>query len=141
MAVPTIKTKFFAVVNKHLQDNAQPTIDPNDFTVNVPSTYTGSAYNRNTRLVLDAPLDSTSVGRTTIYYDRINLSTITGLNVEKGSATSLVQLLPAINELMGVEFEAADVVDITLPSSGQFDMAASASNLIYTNTARLTLII
>lgn len=141
MAIPTIKTKFFAVVNKHLQDNGQPTIDPADFTVNVPATYTGSAYNRNTRLVLDAPLESTSVGRTTIYYDRINLATITGLNVEKGAATTLLQLLPAINELMGVQFEAADVIDVVLPSSGTFELAASASNLIYTNAATLTLII
>jgi hypothetical protein len=141
MPVPDIKTKFFAVVNKHLSDNSKPTIDPDDFVVNVPQVYTGSAYNRNTRLVLDAPLDSTSVGRTTIYYDRINLATITGLQVEKGAFTTLHALLPSINELMGVEFLPADVVDITLPASGTFEMAATSSNLIYSGAMTLTLII
>lgn len=141
MAIPTIKTKFFAVVNKHLTDNGDPAIDPDDFLVNVPQVYTGTAYDRNTRLMLDAPLESTSVGRTTIYYDRINMATITGMQVEKGAATNLVDLLPAINELMGVQFLPADVVDVVLPSSGTFEMAASASNLIYIGAMIITLIV
>lgn len=140
MAIPSVPTKFFAVLNKHLTDNSFPAIDPAAFVVNAPTVYSGTAYPRNTRLVLDAPLESTSVGRTTVYYDRINLASITGLQVSKGSATTVFELLPAINELMGIALDANDVVNGVLPASGAFNLQASATNLIYTGLSSLNLI-
>ena len=141
MPIPSISTKFFAVLNKHLTDNSFPAIDPAAFVINAPTVYTGTAYPRNTRLVLDAPLESTSVGRTTVYYDRINLASITGLSVDKGAATTLLELLPAISDLMGIQLVALDVVNITLPASGTFSLQASTTNLIYTGLTSLTLIV
>lgn len=141
MAIPTIRAKFFAVLNHQLQQNGKPTLNPDEFTVGAPTPYTGSQYARNTRIRLDPPLESTNVGRTTIFYNRINMSNIAPINVEKGSATSVIQLLPAINEMMGVEFSANDVMDAVLPASGTFQLTASAGNLLYINAMTMTLII
>lgn len=140
MTTPSVQTKFFAVLNKHLTDNLFPAIDPAAFVINAPTVYGGAAYPRNTKLILDAPLDSTSVGRTTVYYDRINLGGISGLQVSKGSSTTVFELLPAINELMGIALTISDVVNATLPASGTFSLQASATNLIYVGICTMSLI-
>lgn len=140
MPAPTVQVKFFAVLNKHLTDNNFPAINPAEFVINAPTVYSGTAYLRNTRLILDAPLESTSVGRTTVYYDRINLASITGLQVSKGAATSIIELLPAINELMGITLTVNDVVNAVLPLSGTFSLEATSSNLIYVGLSTMTLI-
>lgn len=140
MAVPTIAQKFYAVVNKHLTNLSLPTIDPADYTVQAPETYTGTAYPRNTRLILDAPLESSVVGRTTIYYSRIDMSTaLTGIMVAKGSATTLIELLPALSEIIGVQLGANDVSPVALPASGTFTLTASATNLLYFGSTTITL--
>ena len=140
MAVPTISQKFYAVVNKHLTNLSLPTIDPADYNASSPETYTGTAYPRNTRLILDAPLESSVVGRTTIYYNRIDMAaSLTGLIVSKGSATTLIELLPALSEIIGVQLSANDVVPAALPASGSFTLTASATNLLYTGSTSVTL--
>ncbi len=140
MAVPTISEKFYAVTNKHLTNNSLPPINPNDYTVQAPEVYTGTTYARNTRLVLDAPLESSVVGRTTIYYSRIDMATaLQGLMVAKGSATTLIELLPALSEIIGVQLTANDVVPVNLPASGTFTLTASASNLLYIGSTTVTL--
>lgn len=140
MALPTIPQKFYAVVNKHLTNLSLPAIDPADYNVQAPETYTGTAYPRNTRLILDAPLESTVVGRTTIYYNRIDMGTaLTGLMVAKGSATTLVELLPALSDIIGVQLSANDVTPVNLPASGSFTLTASATNLLYSGSTSITL--
>lgn len=140
MTLPTVPQKFYAVVNKHLTNLSLPTINPADYTATVPEVYTGTAYPRNTRLILDAPLESATVGRTTIYYSRIDMATsLTGLIVSKGSATTLLELLPALSEIIGIQLAANDVVPVSLPSSGAFTLTASATNLLYFGSTSVTL--
>lgn len=140
MSIPTVPQKFYAVVNKHLTNLSLPTINPADYNASAPETYTGTAYPRNTRLVLDAPLESSVVGRTTIYYSRIEMSTsLVGLIVAKGSATTLLELLPALSEIIGVQLAANDVVPLALPASGSFTLTASTTNLLYTGSTSITL--
>lgn len=140
MSIPTVSQKFYAVVNKHLTNLSLPTINPADYNASTPEVYTGSAYPRNTRLVLDAPLESSVVGRTTIYYSRIDMATsLTGLVVAKGSATTLLELLPALNEAIGIQFGPNDVVPVNLPASGSFTLQASTTNLLYSGQVSITL--
>ena len=80
------------------------------------------------------------VGRTTIYYNRIDMAaSLTGLIVSKGSATTLIELLPALSEIIGVQLSANDVVPVALPASGSFTLTASATNLLYTGSTSVTL--
>ena len=137
---PTPEMKFFAVLNKHLQDNAKDTIDPADYTKPDPKPYTGTIYQRNTYLVLDPPLESTIVGRITVVYDRIDFATFTNIRVEKGSSTSLMQLMPQINEALGIQMSMTDVVDTPVPVSGTMQVQASAGNLLYRGTLNVELV-
>lgn len=139
MAIATPREKFFAVLNKHLADNSYPTIDPAEYEVGTPTVYSASAYPRNTRLVLDAPLASTNVGRTTVYYDRIDMATITNIVIPKGSAVTVNDLLPAINEELGINLATTDIISAALPASGTFLLKASTSNMLYIGQATITL--
>lgn len=142
MALPTPSAKFFAVLNKFLTDNNKPVINPADYQSFAPTPYSGVRSQRTTLLVLDPPLNSTSVGRTTVFFDRIPMAGITGLNVEKGSATSLAELLPALNEALGIALSLTDLESVSsLPASGAMSVTASASNLIYTGTLTFTLVV
>lgn len=135
MSLPTPAAKLFAVINKWLSDNSKPTINPSDYTNLYPRAYSGVLFQRNTLLHLDPPLSSTITGRTSVFYDRIDMSTITGLSVEKGAATSFVELLPKINEVIGFQFTTSDFNNVdSIPLSGSMSITASPNNLLYTGT-------
>lgn len=139
MAIASPRDKFFAVLNKHLADNSYPTIDPAEYEMGAPANYAGSAYPRNTRLVLDPPLSSPSAGRTTVYYDRIDFATVTNIVVPKGSAVTVNDLLPTINEELGIALASTDIISENLPTNGTFPLKASTTNLIYKGQATITL--
>ncbi len=142
MALPTPSAKFFAVLNKQLTDNNKPTINPAEYSSFAPTPYSGVRSQRNTLLVLDPPLTSTSVGRTTVFYSRIAMAEITGLTVEKGTATSLAELLPALNEALGIALSLSDLEPVaSLPASGMMTVTASATNLLYTGTLTFSLMV
>lgn len=138
---PTPSQKFFAVLNKQLVDNGKDAVDPADYENPQPRPYTGTIYQSNTFLTLDPPLESTIVGRITVLYDRIDFADFTDIQIEKGSATSLMELLPQINEALGMELALSDVVDTTVPASGTMQVTASANNLIYYGTLNVELVV
>jgi hypothetical protein len=128
------KAKLFAIYNQDRINNGLPTIMPDDFDMGTPEAYSGSRSPKNTRLYLQPKPSSSAVGRITLYYDRINLATITNLTLVKASEANIVDLLPKINTELGVALVAADIVNTTLPASGPFNLTASATNLVYTGT-------
>ena len=105
-----------------------------DFDFGTPEPYSGSRSTNNTRLYLTPKAGSTAVGRITLYYNRIALSSITGLTVVKGSAVNIVDLLTQINTELGVELVEADIVNGVLPATVGFSLTASSANLIFTGT-------
>ena len=140
MALPSPMTKFFAVANKQLTDQNKPTINPADYSTITPVPYSGVRSPRNTVVLLDPPLNSTAVGRSTIFFDRIDYAGITGLTVEKGAATTLIELLPAINEALGIALALTDFEAVgSVPASGTMSVTASATNLLYKGTLTFTL--
>ena len=138
---PTPAEKFFAVLNKQLEDTGKDTIDPADYTAPEPRPYTGAIFQRNTFLVLDPPLESLITGRITCLYDRIPFEEFTNMRIEKGSATTLLELLPQINEALGMELSLADLQPATVPSSGPMTVRASDNNLIYTGILTVELVV
>lgn len=125
------KNKIVAVYNKDRADRGLLPIDPNDYDFSNPSPYSGVKSTKNTRIYLTAKQASSQFGRITIYYDRINLATITGAKVIKGSATTVTQLIDAINEELGVELSNADVEEAALGITPTFTLTASPISLIF----------
>jgi hypothetical protein len=73
---------------------------------------------RNTKIKLIPKAASGYYGVKTIYYNRVHLSELGAVTIEKGSAINLVDLLPSINTKYGVYIKPSDVVDYRLPSVG-----------------------
>ena len=113
MALPTPEEKLAAMFNKDRADNSLPLIDFNEYVFQAPAPYVGV---RNTRIYALPALSSLYVGRISITYDRINFNTVTNVSVVKGSATTVHQLLPAINEELGIALATSDVADAALPA-------------------------
>ena len=124
MALPTPEEKLAAMFNKDRADNSLPLIDFNEYVFQAPAPYVGV---RNTRIYALPALSSLYVGRISITYDRINFNTVV-----KGSATTVHQLLPAINEELGIALATTDVVDAALPASGGFTLTATSVNKLFT---------
>ena len=77
---------------------------------------------------------SAAFGRITVYYNRINLATITGQKVVKGSATTVTQLLPEINEELGVELTSLDIEEAPLGIASTFTLTAAPNSYIFTGS-------
>lgn len=139
-ALPTPRTKFFAFVNRTLTDQNKDTLVPDDYPTVTPVPYSGVRSTRNTVVFLDPPLNSSAVGRSTVFLNRIDLSTVTGLVVEKGTATTFLDLLPAINDALGMNFSITDFTTVaSLPASGVMTITASATCLLHFGTLTFTL--
>lgn len=138
---PTTLQKFFAVLNRQLTENGKAAIDPTEFGTPVPQAYTGTLYQRNSFVVMDPPIASSIVGRITVMYDRIDFTQFTGIRVEKGAATTLLQLLPAISEAIGIEFTVNDFNNVTLPASGTMTLVASPGNILFTGNLTFELVV
>lgn len=140
MTLLTPKEKFIAIYNADLAANGKPTLNPDDFEMSVPANYSGPRSTKNTVIYLQPLASSPYIGLATIYYNRINLATISTLRVSKGSATTLGELLPTLNIELGLNFSTADFTTTTLPSGlGTFTLTASAANLAFTGATTVTL--
>ena len=96
------KSKIVAVYNKVRVDRGLPAINEVDFEFSNPVPYSGIKSTKNTRIYLTPRANSSQIGRITVYYDRINLSTVVGAKVIRGTATTVSQLLTEINEELGL---------------------------------------
>lgn len=134
------KIKIMAVYNKLREDASNPTLDIEDYNFGLPEPYSGPRSPKNTRIKL-TPKPSTGIyGYILLYYNRIDLSTLTGFSVEKGSATTVLGLLPAINEEMGVELEPTDVEEAPLGTGTSFTLTASPQNMIFIGSTEIDFI-
>lgn len=137
MATPTPKEKLVAIYNAGRVSNGLPVIDGAEFDIEAPVAYSGSRSPANTRVYLTPKPASVNVGRITLYYDRISLSTITTLMVKKTTETKTVDLVGQLSDELGVVLTASDIVDTTLPATGPFTLTATATNLMYTGAVQV----
>ena len=139
MANLTLKEKFLAVTNAKRVTDGEPILLMTDIDFGTPEAYSGSRSPRTNRIYLTPKASSIMVGRATVYFDKIDLATITSLAVVKGAATTIAELLPQINDEMGVALEVTDIVPGALPGSGTtFTLTASAGNLLFKNATTVT---
>lgn len=134
MATPTPEQKLAAMFNKDRADNSLPIIDFSEYIFQAPTPFVGV---RNTRVYALPALSSLYVGRISITYDRINLNTVTNVSIVKGSSTTVHELLPAINEELGITLATTDIVDAALPASGGFTLTATAVNKLFTGNTTI----
>lgn len=134
MSLVTPKEKLIAIYNQDRVNNGLAVIVADDFNLDPPQNYSGSRSPKNTRVYLTPKPSSANVGRITLYYNRIDLATITSLMVSKTTEANVIDLLTQINDELGVSLVASDMVNTTLPSAGPFTLTATATNLIYTGS-------
>lgn len=133
------KNKIVAIYNAQRIANSLPTIDGDDYTFSLPEVYSGPRSLSNTRVKLTPNVESLNFGDIRVYYDRINLSTLSGFSVVKGSATTVLGLLNQINEELGVEMTATDIEEAALGVASTFELTASPQNLIFIGSTTIGL--
>ena len=140
MALLTPKEKLFAVYNALRAGNGQPAINPDDFDMSPPQAYAGPRSNSNSVFYLQPKASSPSFGLATIYYNRVNLSSITTIRISKGSASTFADLLTPLNTELGLSFALTDFASVTIPAApGSFTLTATTGNLILTGSTTITL--
>lgn len=95
-------------------DNLNVTVD--DVTFGTPVRVTDPNPPRNTILQITSKTESGFYGVKTINYNRMHISEIGTIQVERGAANSHVALLPAINTKYGLFLTAEDIVDQVIPA-------------------------
>lgn len=125
------KLKIISIYNKERTDRGLSVVDINDYDFSNPTPYAGVKSTKNTILYLIPKSTSAQFGKITIYYDRIDLATILNTKVIKGTATTVTQLLPEINEELGVELANFDVEEAILGTSPTFTLTASPLSFIF----------
>lgn len=133
------KIKIVAIYNKDRTTNSLPTIVGADYTFSLPEIYSGPRSTKNTRVKLTPKADSGVYGNITIYYDRIDLATLTGFSVVKGAATTVLGLLDKVNEEMGIELTSVDVEEAALGVSNNFTLTASSQCMIFIGSTTIAL--
>lgn len=133
------QNKIVAIYNRERTENLLPTIDGDDYTFSLPEVYSGPRSPSNTRVRLTPKVESLNYGDIRIYYNRINLSTISGLSIVKGTATTVLGLLEKINEELGVEMTATDIEEAALGVATTFQLTASPQNLIFIGSTTVSL--
>lgn len=128
------KRKLVAIYNKDRADAGLQPISYDDYNFSNPTPYSGVKSANNTRVYLTPKSTSAAFGRITVYYNRINLATITGQKVVKGAATTVTQLLPEINEELGVELTSLDIEEAPLGIASTFTLTASPNSYIFTGS-------
>lgn len=135
------KNKLISIYNLMRSGDGQVALELSDFNFGTPEPYTGLRSEKNTRIML-IPKNSMSIyGRSILYYNRIDLSTIDNFSVVKGSATTVLGLLPAINAELGVELEDFDVEEAALGTGTSFTLTASPTNLIFTGSTTIDFVV
>lgn len=116
----------------------KPPILATDFDFTPPEVYSGPRSTRNTKVFLLPKSVSGNYGRITIYYDRINLNTLTGITVIKGSNTRIYQVIGQLNEETGMNMSSADLVDDPLAVSGSTTITASTGSYLFTGNTTIS---
>jgi hypothetical protein len=143
MPIPELnaKNKLISIYNLLRSADGQLPLDLEDFNFGTPEPYVGLRSPKNTRISL-IPKDSASIyGRSLLYYNRIDLSTLEAFSVVKGTATTVLGLLSAINEELGIELEDFDVEEAALGNGPSFTLTASPTNLIFIGSATIGFIV
>jgi hypothetical protein len=97
----------------NLNDNLNVTVDDVEF--GTPVRVTDPNPPRNTRLQITSKTESGFYGVKTINYNRMHISEIGTIQVERGAANNHIALLPAINTKYGLFLTAEDIVDQVIP--------------------------
>lgn len=135
------KNKLISIYNLLRTADGQVPLDLEDFNFGTPVPYSGLRSAKNTKITL-SPKNSASIyGKSILYYNRIDLATLDNFAVVKGTATTVLGLLPAINEELGVELEDFDVLEAALGAGPSFTLTASATNLIFTGSTSIDVIV
>lgn len=123
------KESLLAMVN--VMENMN--ININDVDFSDPVKVTTSNPIRNTTVKITGKDNSGYYGIKTIWYDRIHISELGTILIDKGAATRYAQLLPAINERYGLFLTDADIVDGPLPvgSTGEISVILPISPTSY----------
>jgi hypothetical protein len=133
------RNKIMSVYNRLRQLAGNPELDLEEYNFSVPQPYSGPRSPANTVIVL-TPIPSSGIyGSITLYYDRIDLSTLTGFSVARGSATTVLGLLEELNEELGVALTPIDVEEAALPVGSSFTLTASSQNLIFIGSTQIGL--
>ena len=105
---------------------------------------TNPGVNGNTSLVVTGNVAGGFKGDVTVTYNRVAAADIPGARqtaFEKGAATQISDLLPAINARYGVNIAAADIVDAALPAVTDdpvaFNLAFQPGALVFVGTLAL----
>jgi hypothetical protein len=97
----------------NLNDNLNVTVDDVEF--GTPVRVTDPNPPRNTRLQITSKTVSGFYGVKTINYNRMHISEIGTIQVQRGAANNHIALLPAINTKYGLFLTAEDIVDQVIP--------------------------
>lgn len=129
--------KIYAAYNVKRVDRGLTPIDPEDFEMQDPVVFSGPQSTLNTKIQLLPKLASNAFGTINLFYDRVNLDTLVTPRIVKGSATTVFEALPAINEELGIVLEERDVVDGSL-GANDFTLTATPVNKIFTGSKVFT---
>lgn len=124
----------------NLANSLNLTLD--DFTVGNPSIYIPSApgAKENTKVVFTPLASASYYNNFSIYYARMDVAAILGnlaVSVPRETATTLVELLPSINELFGINLLAEDIIDQSLPAVDPMDPTAPVDVMVQTRNTSL----
>ncbi len=102
-----------------INENNNIVLDPTQYTISSPTAYSNSSNPLSNTQVTISPIPLNGyVGDVTIYYQRIDISTV--LNAQTATfnlanLTMLSDLLPQINTAYNLDLLASDIVDTALP--------------------------
>lgn len=126
------KIKLAAIYNLKRVEKGLLPINIDDYNFTLPLPYSGPRSVKNTKVYLLPKTSTAEFGRITIYYDRIDLATITGAKVSKGTATAVSQLIDEINEELGIYLDVLDIEEAVLTADPTFVLTASPQCLLFT---------
>lgn len=140
--MPTInpanpKEVILAILNQ----SSGTSVEVTDVDFSTPQRATGGAPLRNTRLVISPKANSGYYGNKVIWYNRIHISDLGSITVNKGTATLYSQLIPAINAKYGIYLSIDDIVDGPLPVGQTGEIVVSlpikSSSLMFYSGAKI----
>lgn len=135
------RNKLISIYNLLRTADGQVPFNLEDFSFGTPETYSGLRSTKNTKITL-YPKNSASIyGKTILYYNRIDFATVQSFSVVKGTATTVLGLLAAINEELGVELSDTDVEEAALGNGASFTLTASPQNMIFTGSATIGFVV
>lgn len=103
---------LLSIVNE--QDGTDVLLE--DVVFGSPQRATGVLPVRNTFVKITPQVQSGLYGIKTFWYNRIHKSELGTITVDRGEATTYLQILPAINDKYGLYLTIADIIDGPLPT-------------------------